>query len=267
MSVINGNRGSKYPSDLTKYKAKQANPTIDPKAMNTLVYNLGVRCNIYYVAPCPNAKSIDGQEHNIDCPICFGSGLIDSQQPIESLVGFLNQNRENKFNPSDIGSTWEEGTANGTFITGINLTYFTRIELPDFAKQYYQRVQRQEGGVDKLRYRAFKINMLVDKNGKFYEQDTDFEINSDGWIKWLPTSTGAKRPAKGVIYSINYDAPVVFRAIRAMHSGRYSVDGNKKENLENVAYPEQWLLKLEYLVIHKKDGFKESVNEIFTPGE
>jgi len=269
MSVINSNRGSKSVPDNINYLPKQARPAIDVKAMNTLVFNLGVKCRIYTTVPCPNVKSIDGAEHELSCPLCKGKQLYDSDSYVESIVGFLGQDRNQEFNQQNIGSLYEEGSASATFIAGINLTYYTKIELPDFSKPFYQLVQRQQGAVDILRYRAKDtVTLLVDKNGKIYQQDTDFEINADGWIKWLPTSSGAKRPTKGTIYSIHYHAIVTLRAMSAMHAGRWSADSNKRDYTENVEYSEQWKLQLDYLVVHEDGtGKKLEVNQIFAPGE
>ena len=262
MSVINDSRGPKQVPNTTEYLPKQARPAIDVKAMNTLIYNLGVKCRVYKTVPCPNVKSIDGAEHQINCPLCNGKGLYDSDEYIESTVGFLSQDRSKEFNKEQLGATWEEGTAHATFIAGVNLIYYTKVELPDFAKPFYQLVQRQEGSIDRLRYRAHKINYIVDKNGVNYIIDTDYEVE-DGWVKWI-----GNKPAKGVIYSIHYDAIVTLRAMRAMHAGRWSNDSVKKDYSQNVEYPEQWLLKLDYLVIHEDDtGKKLDPNTIFKPGE
>jgi hypothetical protein len=214
-----------------------------------LLREKGSRVRVFRTVFCPNVKSIDGAEHNIDCDLCNGSGFLDAR-PIETVAFIQNQVLEKM--------PFVEGMVDGnsvavTFPTGIELQYFTLMELMDFQQPYFQRVKRQQGQVDVLKYRAHRVNFCVDQHGKEYFPDADFGLDDNGSILWTPN----KGPDPDTIYSIHYEAAVQFRAVRAMHSNRYTQvyspeDGGK---IIHVKLPEQWMLSKEFLVKRKdRDG-------------
>lgn len=218
---------------------------IDPAKFEQLIQEKGVRVKVYRTVFCPNVKSIDGGEHNIDCDLCNGSGFLDTR-PICTLAFIQNQALEKL--------PFVEGMVDGnsvaaTFPMGIELQYFTLVELEDFTEIYFQRVKRQEGDIDVLKYKAHRVNLCIDQYGKEYFQDNDFCIDPNGCIKWNPN----KGPNPGDIYSIHYEASVQFRAVRAMHNNRFTQYLTKKDGggAVHVKLQEQWVLQKEYLVKRK----------------
>lgn len=221
---------------------------LNPASFSKLLEQKGVNVKVYRTSYCPNVKSVDGAEHEIDCPICNGSGWLD-RQPLCTKAFLQSQDLEKMHHL--------EGFVDGnhvamTFPIGIELQYFTLIELEDFTEIYIQRVLRTEGSdIDILKYNACRVNFLVDSSNTEYFQDSDFKINVNGDIEWI---SGGNKPADNVVYSIHYEAPVQYRAVRAMHVNRFS-QSKIGEKVEHLKFPEQWLVAKEFLVRRKdQDG-------------
>lgn len=212
---------------------------------DTLIEQKGVNLFVYRTMYCPNVKSVDAAEHEIDCPLCNGSGFLD-KNPIKSKGFIQNQDLERMM---EVTAGQHDGNSVLiTFPIGIELQYFTLIELCDFTQIYFQRVLRLDTNlVDNLKYKACRVNQIVDKNSVEYFQGQDFVIDPEGNIKWL-----TRKPANGVIYSVHYECHVQFRATRAMHVSRYTQYKAPGEPLvEHIKLPEQWLCTKEFLVRRK----------------
>lgn len=227
---------------------------LNPEAFDNLIKQKGIRVRVYRTMYCPNVKSIDGAEHEVDCDMCMGSGYIDVR-PIESLSFIQNQVTEHQQLPEG----WIDG--NSVFMTfprGIELQYFTLVELCDFTDIFFQRISRSLGDIDVLKYTCKRVNVLIDADGIEYFQGTDFKLNAAGDIVWKP----GKGPAPETIYSVHYEYPPRFRAVNAMHVNRFSqfkTDGT----VQHIKFPEQWMLTKEFLVLRRdKDGNERSQNPI-----
>jgi len=218
----------------------------------------GVRMKVYRTMYCPAVKSIDGGEHEIDCTMCNGSGYLDVH-PICTYGFIQNQTLEK----TQLPEGWYDG--NSVFVTfpiGIELQYFTLVELHDFTDIYFQRVVRSASETDRLKYTAKRINVLIDQNGIEYYQEQDFGLSQYGDIVWR----SGKGPASETVYSIHYEAPVRFRAVTAMHVNRFTqVKTNDKGKVRHLKLPEQWLLTKEFLVL-RRDKNGEEILENPIPG-
>lgn len=221
---------------------------LDVSKFDKLLAEKGIRVRIFRTMFCPNTKSIDGAEHNIDCPFCQ-NGWLDVR-PIEAKAFIQNQSFEKMI--------FSEGMVDGntvaaTFERGVDLQYFTLIELIDFPEIFFQRVKRQQGNLDVLKYRAHQINVCIDQRGKEYFHDADFTLDQNGSIRWL----SGRGPDPGDIYSVHYMASMQFRAIKAMHVNRFTqvfVPENGGE-IEYVKLHEQWQITKEFLVKRRdRDG-------------
>lgn len=227
---------------------------LDPDKFQQLIQQKGIRVKVYRTMYCPNVKSIDGAEHEIDCDMCMGSGYLDVR-PICSLGVIQNQVTKHEQLPEG----WIDG--NSVFITfpvGIELQYFTLVELIDFTDIFFERVVRSDGDIDRLKYNAKRVNVLIDQDGVEYYQGTDFKLNDIGDIVWK----SGKGPVSETIYSVHYEYPPRFRAVHAMHVNRFSQfrDGEK---VKHIKYPEQWMLTKEFLVLRRgKDGKELAPNPI-----
>jgi hypothetical protein len=265
---INTSRGSKERPNNTDFNLKQAATNIDYKDLNSFIWDQGVRIKVYKTLFCARVKSIDGSEHEINCPICNGSGFIDVS-PTETVAAIQNQIRSNNINPDQIGTAWEEQTAFMTFLSGIELSYYTRIELMDYTNVYKQLVQRQvDTNIDRLQFKATSVDYLIDYDGIIYIPGNDFIVDRNGDIEWL-IGTGTKKPADKKIYSIHYNTLVAYRAIEAVHCDRFGSDGIKKDHLEVIEYPQMWKIKKLYLFHHEdsESGAKLNPNKLWSPGE
>lgn len=224
---------------------------------DTLVMQQGVRVNVYRTTYCPNVKSIDGAEHEIDCPICNGAGFVDRYcLPTWSFI--QTQTLEKGVQPEGL---YDGNTVAATMLQGVELQYFTLVELLDFTEVFFERIRKQQGSLDVLRYPATKVNLIVDKKGVEYFEGSDFKLDPNGSILWCE-GNGARRPNRGVIYSINYDTQIRFRAIKAMHSNRFA-QTSKNGETQLIKMNEQWMLQKEYLVVRKDiDGKVIKPNKI-----
>lgn len=216
---------------------------LDPAKFRKLIDIKGVDVCVYRTSYCPKVKSIDGAEHEIDCDLCNGSGWVD-RYPLKT-VAFLQSLDLEKY--PNLEGYVDGNNVTMSFPIGIELQYFNLVELTDFTDIYMQRVRRTEGtNTDNLKYHACRVNFLMDYNAVDYFQDSDFKINQEGNIEWLTTS-GARKPADKLPYTVHYEAQVQFRAVKAMHVNRFT-PVKVGETLEYVKLPEQWLMAKEFLV-------------------
>lgn len=224
--------------------------------IDRLIEQKGMILKVFRSMYCPNVKSSDGAEHEIDCQLCNGSGFIDLD-PICTKGYMQNQELERMLDVS--GGQHDGNSVLITFPIGIELQYFTRIELEDFTDIYFQRIHRKSDSfVDVLKYKACRVNTVVDKNGIRYFQDQDFTIDPSGNILWKTheVSPGVfvtdRSPAANIVYSIHYECHIQFRAVKAMHVNRFTQSKTPGESkVEFIKLPEQWLCMKEFLLRRK----------------
>lgn len=218
--------------------------SMDPERFDKMISQQGCRVRVYRTLFCPNTKTVDSAEHDIDCQVkgCNGSGFLDLY-PIETMASLYSQTMDKNGAPEGY---IEGNQAYATFLQGIELQYFTLVELMDFTEIYFERVLRSNGNKDVLKYSAKRVNVLVDQHGTEYYQAIDFILDMNGDVEWLNQRT----PATNTIYSIHYEAAVQFRATKAVKVNRF-LQVKDAENPGNVAFvkmPENWVLTKEYLV-------------------
>jgi hypothetical protein len=223
----------------------QERVNLDPEAFDRIIKQKGVFVKLYRSTYCPNVKSIDGGEHNIDCDLCNGSGWLDVY-PICVKAFIQSQNNEKSMQAQGYV---DDNTVMFTFPIGIELQYFTLIELRDFTDIYIQRVARAPGQKDSLKYKALRVNVLVDKNNIEYLEGSDFSIDQNGRIEWKP----GKGPAEETIYSVHYEAKVQFRATTAIHVNRFTQVSGDANSEVHIKMPEQWMCTKEFLVRNRDE--------------
>ena len=225
--------------------ASQERVNLNPDSFDKLIKQHGVQVKVFRTVYCPNVKSIDGAEHNVDCDMCNGSGFLDIR-PLCIEVFIQGQSLE-QLHASEGFS--DGNTVSITFPIGIELQYFTLIELMNHSEIFFQRIARSEGDIDRTKYRALRVNVLIAKNGVEYFEGTDFKLNANGDIVWKD----GKGPLPGEIYSINYEANIQFRAIKALHTNRFEQVKVNNGQIAEMKFPEQWVCTKEFLV--KRKGF------------
>ena len=225
-----------------------------------LVQQQGQRVRVYRTTFCPNVKSIDSGEHEIDCKLCHGNAFVD-RKPLETIAFIQSQGLEKVH---EINGFWDGNSVSITFSQGISLQYFTLIELMDHSETFFERIKRQGGNTDRLKYSAECVHICLDSDGKEYFNGVDFDLTPDtGDIKWKPN----KGPSLDAIYSISYDAAIQFRAVQAMHVSRFG-QIQVQDGVEFRRLNEQWMCQKEYLV-ERKNSLGEALqkNQIRDYGE
>ncbi len=226
-----------------------------------LINQKGTNVKIFRSMYCPNVKSTDAAEHQVDCAICNGSGYIDVD-PICVMAFIQTQELEKIIGD---GGYHDGNTVLMTFPIGVELQYFTLVELEKFTHLYYQRVLRKSAtDIDILKYKACRVNVIISSDGTRYFQDQDFKIDANGNIKWIgrlgtppenpedPTPVIYRKPDDDVIYSIHYETHVQFRAVKAMHTTRFTqYKAAGSPTVEHIKLPEQWMLTKEFLLRRK----------------
>lgn len=221
---------------------KEPQVQLEASKFDALIESQGVRVTVYTTTLCPNIKKIDTLEHEIDCKLCHGTAFID-RNGVDTWAYLANQKLDRKMEKD---GTWDDQVVAASFKCGISLQYFAKIELMDFTTSFYELVQRQQGNLDRLKYKAYQVNLLIDQHGEEYIVDRDFQIDVNGDIVW---TNDQNQPTTGEIYSIHYEYPITFRAINALHVNRFSQKGRiHGEYITPVELPQQWLIKRDYLV-------------------
>ena len=232
---------------------------LDVDKFEELIRQKGSRINVYRTLYCPQIKSIDGGEHEIDCTLCNGSGFLDTR-PIKTIAYIQNQDLQK--------IPLAEGFLDGnsvrmTFPIGIELQYFTKVELLDHSDIFYEHVKRSHGNLDRLKYSAKRVNVVIDNKGIEYFCNNHFTLDPNGDILWKAN----KGPNKEQIYSVHYEAAVQFRAVKALNVNRFTqvkVPGG----IKHVKLQEQWVLQKEFLVRrHGVNGEELLPNPIHKPDE
>lgn len=216
---------------------------------NNLIIQQGIKVKVFKTTWCPNVASIDAAEHDINCTVCLGNGLVD-RNPVETFAYISHAERDPQF---FLEGEYEIESIYGTFPSDIELTYYTLVQLMDVTEQYIQLVNKQEGPIDFLKYPCKRVNLLIDQNGREYIPGQHFTLTVNGDIQWLP----GKGMKAGTIYSINYDITIQFRAMKAVHAFRFVQEYVENGNTAVTKLPQKWALKREYLV--EKTDFRGKI--------
>ena len=213
---------------------------LDVKKFDQLILTHGARIVLYKTLLCPNTKLGDNGLHEIGCTIC-NRGFID-RAPVETWAFFSNQNLNKQFSRDGV---WDDQSAQVTFLSGVGANYFGRVELLDHSMDFFERLQRQNGTLDRLRYSAIKVDVLVDKNGIEYDEGTHFQLTSTGDIEWIHATDV---PTIGTPYSVYYSCRKTFRVLQAMHQNRFTQASNKTATVNPVELNQSWVCKIDFLL-------------------
>lgn len=251
--------------------AKRLSNGINVDKLDTVTKELGVRVRVWNSTLCPNMKSLESMDHDINCTIC-NNNMIDFNCR-ETIALIQQQDLNEQFK---VQGTFHIDEVIMTFLAGQTIMPYSKIQLLDFVEDFYELVQRQEGtDVDVLKYKACSVlGVFTVQNNiqKEYHFGTDFTLDKNGSIKWI----SANRPSDRQIYSVYYKYNPIYRAIKAIHRDRYSqynlrpgdikapkktIDGNTY-----VKLPETWIIKRDYL-LERRDEDKELLdkNEYYDP--
>lgn len=248
-------------------KGKRLTQGIDVDRLDRLIKDLGVRVRLYKSTLVPNMNSLESFDQDLN-DTASDNSMIDFDC-IETLALFQQQGLQEQF---QIQGTFHIDEVVVTFLSGVTLATFSKIELLDFEEDFYELVQRQEGSnVDFLKYAACRVVGLFtyDKNTKTttrYHEGADFKLDINGNISWI----GPHKPSDRQIYSVYYKFHPVYRAVKAVHRDRFSQFNNRPDSIQApkktidgntfVKLPETWVIKRDYLI-------KRTKNQLYDPNE
>lgn len=237
----------KLSSTKTYPKRKNAKPgTVDlmPQEFENLIEDQGIRVRVTAAAVCPNRTEIEDTNHALDCPICFGSQVLDMPETCYEDWAFVQSVTLDK--KMDVQGIWDMKDARITFKQGVRVSYWYKVEILDFASVFNEVIKRKSGNVDKLRYEAAKMcdtpYYLVDKLGNRYALNENYRIDGRDLV-WITPS----RPAVGTLYTLLYPILPTFRVLELMHENRYYYRSSKRAAKEPLQLPQQAHLRLDYL--------------------
>ena len=180
--------------------APRSRTALDPVAYDNLIKQHGVRVKVYRSMYCPNVKSVDGGEHNIDCTLCNGSGFLDVD-PIESVAYLANQNFQEEMT---VEGYHDGNSVGGTFLGGVELQYFTRVDLMDFTQPFYERVLRRADSTEgtagspatPARAAHIEITFPTTISNRFAFAIYNDAFSSDGFFSVTSTPNGVVTPSQ-----------------------------------------------------------------------
>lgn len=254
-------------------KGRRTTSGVDVDRLDQTIKDLGVRVRIYRSTLCPNMTSLESLDHHLNCDVC-SNNFIDFDC-FESIAMFQQQELTEQFK---IQGTFSLDEVFLTFLSGITLQTFTKIELLDFKEDFYELIQRQEGtSKDKLKYRACEVQgIFTVNNGNLerYYQGADFKIDKDGNIDW----TGTHKPSDKQVYTIYYRYYPIYRLTKGVHRDRFSqynlrpdkIKAPKTKVKDNtyIKLPETWIAQRDYFLDRKDtEGNEIPDNEYYDPNE
>ena len=231
-------------------------PSIKGVSFDQLLNQRGIRFMHSKAVPCPNILTIDNNAHNPECEFCDDSGIL-YYGDTETWGVFSGNSIEKTFEAHGV---WEVGTAVVTFPTEdpdgnqIDFNTYDRLVIPDFTVRMWEmkEYEPREGGVQELRYPIQKVEYACSiRNGvqRFFVQGTDFNINSEGQIVWIPGKepyydSGAEH-GEVIIWSF-YAHPVyvVVQSLRELRITQELVNGQKVAR----RLPQQILVRRDFMV-------------------
>jgi len=193
---------------LPLYPDKTGQVALNPTAFEQLIRGHGIRMIHQKPIPCPNQRTLNGNDHDPNCEACYNGYLYYDQT---EFIGAMAGNSINK--QFGMNGTWDldqatiivpSKDANGS---EMDFQIFDQILVLDFSVRVYQRVEANQGGQDRLHFPGTSLDKVIGYGGKEYIPGIDCTINDRGYVEWLP---GGNRPGydltidSGEIYSVNY---------------------------------------------------------------
>lgn len=234
-------------------------PTVapNPAKFNAILNQYGIRLLHEKAVPCPNfIGAIGSQQHDNSCNLCENSML---HYDGKILIGFFQTNE--MIRNYMAGGFWERGSAfltvpsyySGDVNDQVYVSFYDRFTVLDYEDRFYEVLHKTEGDVDKLRFKALKVEFIRTTKAS-YEQDRHFSIDENGNIKWLTNIRPGKDLATGLgdIFVISYFCRPVYRVIDMLHEGRFSQTAFKSKTRTPLRFPQQMVVRKDF-VIEKRD--------------
>lgn len=253
--MAKGNETKPFASSSTREKRSPTKPgrvDLIPKEFDNLIEDQGIKVLITPTALCPNRDSVEGTNHKLDCPVCFGDEVLEiKERAVETWAFIQGVTLDKRYEGNGV---FDMKDAQMTVPANVRISYMYKVEVLDFSATFNQLIVRGKRGPDSnsdyLRYRpTYDSNVpfyVVDSNGKEYIRHRDFEVFEEAKaIQWKTQN----RPALNSIYSILYPTLPTFRVIELLHDSRFYYRAFKKAVKEPVNLPQQALLRWDYLAV------------------
>ncbi len=138
---------------------------------------------------------------------------------------------------------------------------------PSITVSYWQTVQYNPTGNDRLHFLATEVIDLVDNLGLKYKQNIDF-ILRDGRIMWIGRCPGVDPESqRGRVYAVRYRYRPYFYLQRFVHEVRVSREIDVDGNVSIVPLPQSGVLTREYLFENHKRDLRVPANARMEIGE
>lgn len=251
--------------------ARRTTNGIDVTRLNQEILDLGVRVKVYKSTLCPNMKSLESHDHNINCKLCSNQ-MIDFC-PTETIAIFQQQVLTEQFK---VSGTFHVDEVMVSFLAGVTLFTYARVDLLDFQEDFTELVQRQVGtNVDTLKYKACEVlGLFSEVSGARvqYHFGTDFDLDENGSVKWK----SLHKPADKKVYTVYYRYHPIYRAVKAVHRDRYSQFNIRADKIDTpktvvngrtyIKLPETWILIRQNLIDRKdQQGQPIQTNDFYDP--
>jgi hypothetical protein len=238
-------------SDITRPKRQGSKPgrvDLIPEEFEAIIEDQGTLVRITPAVLCPNRTDLTDTNHVLDCPLCFGSEVIDLDEScIETWAFIQGINIDKKFNVQGI---FDMKDAQMTVPQDVRLYYWYKIEVIDFASVFNQVIKRSAKTKDRLRYKPTgncdTPYFCVGNDGKRYVLNSDYRVVGQE-IEWLKNE-----PVVGSLYSFTYPILPTFRVLEMMHENRYYYTSFKQKEKTPVNLPQQAHIRWDYVA--KKSG-------------
>ena len=189
--------------------------TLNPDGFQQILEQQGVPMVVARAVPCANMKDLEGVSHPPKCEFCLNGYRYYGAQKF--IGAFTSNNSSMNFeSQGSILVDMAQVIIPNEDAQGrpLNLNYFDRIQVEGTDARYWQRVQHNQSGIDRLQFPAKSVELLYD-NEREYVYGVDFQISPKGFIEWI----GDKRPGydpmldQGGIYSVVYYASAVYTVV------------------------------------------------------
>ena len=248
-----GSSPSKTPMDLPDI-------SLNAEHYDELIKNRGILFTHTHALPCPNIDDVNAAVHDGDChhDECDNGYL---QVMPKQIWGFFNNDQLNKL--FEVQGEYNSNVAVITFSakyvdgTEADLQTFDRVMMVgDYSKRLYEVFESSPLGIDRLRYKATKVEYLIYKSGVVYEQDVHFVLEN-GRIKWITSHRPQYNQAigRGEVCSVSYTVPVRYYVNHVMKEirGTQVLDPMTVEKVA-VRLPQHVLVSREFLFPDKDDN-------------
>lgn len=246
----------------------------DLGAENIFISNNGILMAHYRVFPCViGQKDFDGVRRSFDhayenqgCPLNCENGL--AYELAGYVYGIFVQNSKNLSKQFPGG--W---TNNGQAVITLNRHYKGEPNKPCYVSEYdklvpcecpedffaenWHKVQHSPTGNDRLQFPAFKVQILVDSDGKKYTQDVDFTIQ-DGQVAWGQNRPGSDQQGRPKIYSIRYTYRPYYYVKTVIHEQRLKAEIDPyTQEVKMKGGPTQCVLEQAHIFLNNRFNDKQ----------